>query len=104
MNRKNFLKLICFAPACIWGFKLKKRPRYIYAKEEFFIKCQPSNAFPYLVMAIDLEKMCGFTPQDWNWTWMPDENWKEVSWEEFFKISKKLNSITTHFRNSAING
>jgi hypothetical protein len=77
--------------------------RFIYAKEESFIKCLPESSFPYIVMAIDLQEMCGFTPQDWNWTWMPDENWEEVSWEEFSKIAQNLKSVTTHFRDKPIN-
>lgn len=119
-NRRQFIKksliLGLFAPFIPNLMKEKKRDRwtqngaiyigpipyrYIYVKSSNpysveFLKNQ-GYKFPYMVDAIDLIDMCGFTPQDWNPTWMPDEKWKEVSREEFKKYAKNLKSVTTHF-------
>jgi len=55
-------------------------------------------SYPYLVHAFDRKDKCGFTPQDWNITWVPDENYEFLSELEFTKIvSKEIKSCTTHF-------
>ena len=74
------------------------KTRYVFVKDMFFDFPMKEYSFPFLVYAIDLQDMCGFTPQDWNFSWVPSKEFTEVSLEEFKNISKNLKTRTTHFR------
>ncbi len=77
----------------------KIKTRYIFVIDSFagadYFMHQYS--FPHLVYAIDLKEMCGFTPQDWNFTWVPTSDFTEVTLDTFKEISKNLKTKTTHF-------
>jgi len=72
--------------------------RYVFIREKFPEIFLRGYSYPYLVYAFDQFDKCGFTPQDWNITWTPDNNYQLVSKKEFIKIvSKEMKSCTTHF-------
>ena len=55
-------------------------------------------SYPYRVDAYDTVEKCGFTPQDWNMGWVPNENFELTTVSKFRKIVKReMTSLTTHF-------
>lgn len=62
--------------------------RYVYIKDSFIFP--PNYKFKWFVYAIDLKEKCGFCPQDHDYTWEPNEEYCEVTIDQFKEYCKSI--------------